>query len=263
MDVFTQVAKQFLCVGKKTKHLSNSACLDLFAQCLATDLGLKPAVLYDVNGASPVQVYHYLKTLQEGGFVSSALRTVTLGGNIFIVNLDQLILHLERLLLRGSVVVIDVCPSRAQPAAFDIRWGGTEDMVKAVLGYFTQELVDQERKTIFEIGEDLVQKWNLCTLFGVLLGYPATYWFDQDKSFENCLSLLPLVVTKVSLIWQAGHGQHQFCLFSFSIPEALWTQAEATYENWTQNLQQQFDRQTALTELNISKTNITLPAVTL
>lgn len=263
MDVFTHVAKQFLCTGKKNKPLCSSSCLDLIAQCVATDLGLKPAVLYDVNGASAEQVYHYLKALQEGGFVSLALRTVTLGGNIFIVNLNQIILHLERLLLTGSVVVIDVCPSRAEPAAFDIGWGGTEDMIKAVLSYFTKKSVNQDGKTMIEIGEDLVENWNLCTLFGVLLGYPATYWFDQNKSFENCLSLQPLVVTKVSLIWQTGHGSHQFCLFSFSIPEALWTQAEATYENWTENLQQQLERQTAFTELKISKTNITLPAVTL
>lgn len=263
MDVFTQIARQFLCVKKKTKLLSNSACLDLTAQCVATDLGLKPAVLYDINGASPMQVYHYLTALQEAGFVSSALRTVMLGGHIFIVNLSQTILHLERLLLKGSVVVIDVCSSRAQPAAFDMRWGGTEDMIKAVLGYFTKESINQERKTIIEIGEDLLQKWNLCTLFGALLGYPAIYWFDQNKSFENCLSLLPLVLTKVSLMWKAAHGPHQFCLFSFSIPEVLWTEAEATYDNWTQNLQQQFQRQTAFTELNISKANVTLPAVTL
>ncbi|XP_048111310.1 UPF0739 protein C1orf74 homolog [Alosa alosa] len=263
MDFCIKVARQFLRVGKKNKALSDSACLDLSAQFLAIDLGLKPAVLFDVNGASPVEVHHYLNALQEEGFVSSALRTVVLGGNIFIVNLDQIILHLQRLLLRRSLVVIDVCPSQVEPAAFDITLGGTEAMVKAMLSYFTKESVSQERNSILEIGEDLLQKWNLCTLFGVLLGYPATYWFDQDIGFDNCLSLVPLLVTKVSLTWQTAYGQHQFCLFSFSIPEVLWTQAKATFESWTQNLQQQFKRQTALTELNISKTNVTLPAVTL
>ena len=263
MDLFTNVARQFLCVGKKIKALSQSACLDLAAQLLAIELGLKPAVLYDINGACPEQVHHYLSALQEKGFVSSALHTVALGGNVFIVNLDQIILHLKGLLLGGSLVVIDVCPSHVQPVACGIKCGGTEDMVKAMLGYFTMASVNQERHSILEMGEDLLQKWNLCTLFGVLLGYPATYWFDQDKSFDNCLSLVPLLVTKVSPIWQTGYGQHQFCLFSFSIPEVLWPKAEAAFESWTQNLRQQFKRQAAFTELNISKTKISLPAVAL
>ncbi|XP_062402142.1 UPF0739 protein C1orf74 homolog [Sardina pilchardus] len=263
MDFYIKIARQFLRVGKKNKALSHSASLDLSAQFLAIDLGLKPAVLYDVNGASPIQVHHFMNALQEEGFVSSTLRTVVIGGNIFIVNLDKIIVHLKELLLRHSLVVIDVCPSQVQPVAFDITLGGIKDMIKAMLDYFIKESMNQERNSILEIGEDLIQKWNLCTLFGVLLGYPATYWFDQDKGFDNCLSLVPLLVTKVSLTWQTGDGQHQFCLFSFSIPEVLWTQAKATFESWTQNLQQQFNKQTALSELNISQTHVSLPAVTL
>ncbi|KAL2090977.1 hypothetical protein ACEWY4_013240 [Coilia grayii] len=263
MDLFVDVARQFLCVGKRTKVLSRTVCLDLAAQLLATDLGLKPAVLFDINGASPEQVCHYLSALQENGFLSSALYTVALCGNVFIANLKQTVVHLQGLLLRGNLLVIDVCPSLVQPALFDMKCGGTEDMVKALLNYFTTESVTEQRNSIMEISEDLLQKWNLCTVFGVLLGYPATYWFDEDKGFDNCLSFVPLSVTKVSLTWQTDYGQHRFNLFSFSIPEILLVQAGALFESWAQNLQQQVKTQTVFTELNIFKTNVTLPAVTL
>ncbi|XP_063071084.1 UPF0739 protein C1orf74 homolog [Engraulis encrasicolus] len=263
MAFLIDVARQFLCTGKRTKVLSRTVCLDLAAQLLATDIGLKPAVLYDINGASPEQVGNYLNALQENNFVSSALHIVALAGTTLIVNIKQMVAHLHDLLLEERLVVIDVCPSLVQPALSDMKGSGTEDAVKVMLEYFTTKSASQERSLIMEISEDIMQDWNLCTVFGVLLGYPATYWFDQDKSFENCLNLVPLLVTKVSLTWLSGVERHNFNLFSFSIPEMLFTHAETLFECWTQTLQQQLKRQTVFTDLNIIKTTVTLPIVAL
>lgn len=259
VDIYLSAAHKFLCCGNKKKRLSSYLCLDLTVQVLAVDLGLKPALLYDSNAASAEQLLHYANSLQETGVLSAALQIVSIDGNSLIVNPELMKAHLEELLQKRSLITVDICPWSEQPTTSGTS--RSEDMVKDMFEFFKNK--EDICSSVIVVDEELYGSWNLCTLFGILLGYPASYWFDQTQGFENCLSMTPLVVNKVQVCWGVGDGRHCSCLYSFSVPEVLWGEVCTHIEQWAEHLRDRFSKQTVLTELSFSKETVVLPSVTL
>ncbi|XP_076870610.1 UPF0739 protein C1orf74 homolog [Brachyhypopomus gauderio] len=259
-DLFISTAHKFLCRGRKKKRLPISTCLDVAVQIIAVDLGLKPALLYDSNSASSEQVHQYVNSLFGIGLLTTELQVVSISGSTLVVNSKLMKLHLEELLQSRNLISIDVCPWREEPCITAMD-KSTEDMVKDILKFF----MDNENKysTVIGLGEDMCGNWNLCTLFGILLGYPASYWFDQAQSLENCLSMTPLVVNKAWVCSQIGDCRHGTCLYSFSFPEVLWSEIHIFIERWTELLRDKFSQQAVLTELSFSKDTVVLPCVAL
>lgn len=259
-DIFVTAAQKYLRVGKKSLSIPRS--LELAAVVMAVNVGIKPALLYDSNAAHADQVQRYLTSLNSEQLVSESLITLVINGNILIINQTLTKVHLEKLFSKRTVAVIDVCHSQHQPVITDQQGGNLEKMIEALLFSLSEhEHLPEARSPLF-IGE-LSETWNLCTLFGILLGYPVTYWFDQNKSFENCLTMTPLVVTKAFATWQVGTVSHQCCLYSFSTPETLEADTQSGLDDWTLRLQEKFQQQTIFSGLNISRKLVTLPSVTL
>lgn len=229
-------------------------------QIIAVDLGLKPAVLYDLNGACAEQIQRYVSSLQEAGVLTTTLRIFSIRGSCLVVNLNLMKDHLREVLKTKSLLTVDVCPRKEQPSLL-VMESGTERMVEEMLGFVMDK--EERHASVTVVGEELYGQWNLCTLFGILLGYPASYWFDQTHSFENCLSMTPLVVNTVWVCWSGGGTKHSSCLYSFSVPEVLWAEVEACIKNWVERLRNRFCKQTVLTELSISKETVVLPTVAL
>ncbi|XP_030585472.1 UPF0739 protein C1orf74 homolog [Archocentrus centrarchus] len=260
-ELFVSAARKCLSAGRKSLSIPQS--LDLAVQVSAVDLGLKPAILYDSNGACAEQVQRYLNSLQSLQLVSKSLLTLDLNGNILIVNPATVRSNLEQVLHDGSsVAVIDVCHSQETPTIADPLRGELKGIIRDLLLLLggVQQLDDAER--LLSAGEKC-EEWNLCTVFGLLLGYPVTYWFDHTKSFDNCLSMTPLVVVTASATWQEDTAAHRCCLYSFSIPAALQEEMQSNLETWTLHLQQRFGQQNHLKELTISHSIVTLPSVCL
>ncbi|CAB1315264.1 unnamed protein product [Coregonus sp. 'balchen'] len=261
-DVFVAAARKCLRVGKKL--FSATVSLNLAAQVLAVDLGLKPALLYDSNTASAEQVQQYLNSLQAAQLVSKSLQTVVISENSLIVNPSLTIANLEELLLRRTVTVVDICHSLEQPAVTELQWGAIRDMIQALLAHIRQfGQHSAMRNGPHRIETRHCEAWNLCTLFGILLGYPSTYWFDQSRSFENCLAMSPLVVTKAVASWQGGVAGHRCCLYSFSTPEVLQAETLSVMASWTTQLQERFQQQTVFSGLSVTRSTVTLPSVAL
>nr|ACO13853.1 C1orf74 homolog [Esox lucius] len=264
-ELFVTAARKCLRTGKK--HLADTVCLNLAAQVLAVDLGLKPALLYDSNTASAEQVQNYLKSLQAAQLVSQSLQTMVLCDNSLIVNPSLTITNLKELLVRRTVTVVDVCHSLEQPVITELPWKAIGDTIQTLLDHMKQS------GQLLEMGSSphCVEKrhcesWNLCTLFGILLGYPTTYRFDRSKSFENCLAMTPLVVTKAMASWQAGSVAvegHKYCLYSFSTPEVLCAETQPVLDNWIAQLQEYFQKQTVFSGLSVTRSTVTLPSVAL
>lgn len=244
------------CLCSRKKRLSPSSCLEVTIHIIAVDLGVKPALLYDSNGASPDQLQLYLHSLQESGVVSNSLRIMSINDNTFIINPDIMKSHLGELLKSKSLPLIDVCSSRKRPVlcAFE---RSAEEMVRSFLEVFMNGL------DLVVLEEELYKDWNLCTFFGILLGYPASYWFEQTQGFENCLSMTPLVVCTVWVRWQIHEIKQRCCLYSFSVPEELWSDVQSHIQCWTDHLRERFSKQTVLTDLCFSRDTVTLPSVTL
>jgi len=257
-ELFVAAARK--CLSARRKSLSVTQSLDLAVQVSAVDLGLKPALLYDSNGTNTERVQQYLSSLQSSQLVSKSLLTLDLNGNTLIVNPVSVRSNLERLLRDNSVVVINVCHSLEKPAIADR--GELKSIAQDLLLHLSGfEQLKEAEKPLY-VGEKS-EEWNLCTVFGLLLGFPVTYWFDQTNSFENCLSMTPLMVTTASATWQADAAGHTCCLYSFSVPAVLHKETQSSLEDWNLRLQERFQQQNVLKDLTVCKTTVTLPSVCL
>ncbi|XP_035517778.1 UPF0739 protein C1orf74 homolog [Morone saxatilis] len=257
-ELFVAAARKCLSAGRKSLSVPQS--LDLAAQVSAVDLGLKPALLYDSNGASADQVQRYLSSLQSSQLVSESLLTLDLNGNALIVNPVTVRSNVEQLCRGSSVAVIDVCHLLEKPTVTDPLGGELKSMIHGLLLLLRGLDRLKEAEKPHYVGEKS-EEWNLCTVFGLLLGYPVTYWFDQTKSFENCLSMTPLTLTTASATWQATG--HRCCLYSFSVPAVLLQEMQSNLENWRFCLQQRFQQQNVLKDLKVCQSVVTLPSVCL
>ncbi|KAK9528946.1 hypothetical protein VZT92_013073 [Zoarces viviparus] len=255
-ELFIAAARRCLSAGRKSLSVPQS--LDLAAQVSAVDLGLKPALLYDSNSAGADQVQQYLSSLQSSQLVSKSLLTLDLNGNSLIVNTLRVGSNVEQLLHDNNVAVIDICHTLEEPIVADSLRGETQDVL--LLLRRLEQLKEAEKPHY--VGEQS-DDWNLCTVFGLLLGFPVTYWFDQTKSFENCLSMTPLIVTTASATWQADSAGHRFCLYSFSFPAVLLKALQSNLEHWRLCLQERFKQQSVLTDLTFCQSTVTLPSVCL
>uniref|UniRef100_UPI0037E75ED0 UPF0739 protein C1orf74 homolog n=1 Tax=Semicossyphus pulcher TaxID=241346 RepID=UPI0037E75ED0 len=259
-ELFVAAARKCLSAGRKSLSVSQS--LDLAAQVSALDLGLKPALLYDSNGASADQVQQYLSSLQSSQLVSKSLLTLDLNGNTLIVNPVTARLNVEQLFHDGNAAVIDVCHSLEKPTITDPLREELKSTTRDLL-LLLRELEHLKEAEKPHCVREKSDEWNLCTVFGLLLGYPVAYWFDQNKSFENCLSMTPLTVTTASVTWQADTTSHRCCLFSFSVPTALLEEMQSKLENWRLCLQERFQQQNVLKDLTVCQSTVTLPSVCL
>ncbi|KAM9361893.1 UPF0739 protein C1orf74 homolog [Symphorus nematophorus] len=260
-ELFVAAARTCLSAGRKSLSVPQS--LDLAAQVLAVDLGLKPALLYDSNSAGADQVQQYLSSLQSAQLVSESLLTLDLNGNTLIVNPVTVRSNVEQLFHDGSTAVINVCHSLEKPTITDPLREELKSMTHDLQHLLREfEPPKEAEKTPHYVGEKS-EDWNLCTVFGLLLGYPVTYWFDQTKSFENCLSMTPLMVTTASATWQVDSASHRCLLYSFSIPAALLQETQSNVENWRLCLQERFQQQNVLKDLTVSQSTVTLPSVCL
>lgn len=258
-EFFVAAAQKCLSAGRKSLSLPRS--LDLAAQVVAVDLGLKPALLYDTNAACAEQVQQYLSALQSARLVSKSLLTLDFNGNVVIANPLAVRPNIEQL-FDSRVAVIDVRHSLDQPALLGTLEGQVKSTAQDLLLVLRdiEQLKGAEKR---QFVEEKSKDWNLCTVFGLLLGYPATYWFDQTKSHENCLAMTPLLVTTASAIWQAGATSHRFCLYSFSVPAALLQELQTNLGHWRACLRVGFERQRVLNDLEICQKTVTLPSVCL
>uniref|UniRef100_A0A1A7WTB8 Chromosome 1 open reading frame 74 n=1 Tax=Iconisemion striatum TaxID=60296 RepID=A0A1A7WTB8_9TELE len=256
-ELYVAVAHKYLSVGRKSLSVPQS--LDLAAQVLAVEAGLKPALLYDSNGASAAQVQQYLSSLQSLHLVSESLLTLDLNGNSLIVNTGAVRSNLERVLYEDNVAVIDVRHSLDKPAVSSLQRGEMKSVIEDLLLLLERR---KEAEKHLCVGEKY-EEWNLCTVFGVLLGFPITYWFDQTESFENCLSMTPLMVITASVSWQADGPNHRCCLYSFSLPAALQEETRSKMEDWELHLRERFKQQHILKDLSISQAVVSLQSVCL
>ncbi|KAK2858008.1 hypothetical protein Q7C36_005927 [Tachysurus vachellii] len=260
-DIFISKAQMFLCCGKKKKRqIPHSSCLDMAVQIIAVDLGLKPAVLYDLNSACAEQIQRYVSSLHEAGVLNTTLRIFSISGSCLVVNCNLMKEHLSEVLEKKSLLTVDVCAWKEQPSLI-VMDSSTKHMVKEMLDFIMDK--EDQHPSIIVVEEELHERWNLCTLFGILLGYPTSYWFNQAQSFENCLSMTPLVVNKVWVCWPICDTKHSSCLYSFSVPEVLWAEIDTFIQNWVERLRGRFCKQTVLIKLSISKETVILPTVAL
>lgn len=259
-ELLVAAARRCLHVGRKSLSITQS--LDLAAQVCAVSLGLKPSLLYDMNSANAEQLREYLSSLQSLQLVSKSLLVMSLSGNCFVVNPGSLKTNIQRVLHDSSVIMVDVGHSLESPAITDLqkcKLMSVGQKLQILLEEFQQLKEAEKPLYVEEESED----WNLCSVFGLLLGYPVIYWFDQTMGFENCMSMTPLIVITASAAFQTNATSHRCSLYSFSLPAALLEETQSTLQNWKLHLQEKFEQQHILKDLSLNQASVTLSSVCL
>lgn len=257
--VIVTAAKNYLSINKKSFSLEK--ILDLFTQILAVDLGLKPAFLYDINCSSSEQVHLFLSSLQSSHLVSKSLFTLDLNDNTLIVNQENALFHLNEILSGDSLGIVDVSYLLKEPVLSDPSQEDFVNMVQKLQLIIKRFDQNANSKPLY-VGE-LCENWNLCMIFGLLLGYPVTYWFDQNISYETCLSMTTLMVTTAAATWEMEASSHTSCLYSFSVPADLCSKTQPFLKNWNNRLKERFKKQQLFRNLDISQTSVSLASVCL
>ncbi|XP_069798687.1 UPF0739 protein C1orf74 homolog [Narcine bancroftii] len=259
------VTQKSLRMNRK-KHFSESRCLQLFAEILTVDSGLKPAFLFDYCLSNAEQIQEYVQELQQTGLLSENLHILSMQENVLIINLNRIIQHLERALQENGVQVIDVSVHRENPQLAE-TW--VTKQVRAQVDIIWKHLKSQVIQTgeskpgLVTASEIFSSEWNLCTMFGFLLGFPASYWFDFNTSFENCLSMTPLRAFSVSAFCPRITKNLKHRMYSFSVPDILYLDLQSAIKTWQRELQSDFQTQTMFSHLCVSTESVCLSAVML
>jgi len=159
--------------------------------------GLKPSILWDFGKVNIVKLCS-LKSL-----LGTDLLILEVDKNdYFICFKSSLLMTLKNCLLQPPLY-IDASEALEKPEEARIEVTNIlKEMVQCVLEQILKNHSDDF------ISVSVEQNWNLSSLFGILLGFPAVYYFDILGN--NCLGNLNLSV------WSVGAGQ--FTPVSFSTP---------------------------------------------
>ncbi|XP_009670587.2 UPF0739 protein C1orf74 homolog [Struthio camelus] len=243
------------------RRLAAARALQLAGEVLAVVAGLKPALLYDCGAAGAEQLRGYLERLREAGLASGRLHLLSMAGSVVVLHPGRVARRLEALLRAQPAPFVDVSAARAQPGLCEAA------AAQAIRGHLSALLAHLKAVEAaagpMSSSEVCSADWNLCTLFGVLLGYPVAYTFTVEDSFENCLALTPL---RVFTVWASCHRIRDdltIQIYSFSIPENLYPEMKEVVDAWCDNLKDSFSAQNDFANLCIASEVVTLTAVAL
>ncbi|XP_069094736.1 UPF0739 protein C1orf74 homolog [Pleurodeles waltl] len=254
-------AQRHLGTGKK-KIFPPSTSLNLAAEILAVDCGLKPAFLYDYNTAGIVPLCNFLQELQLMGWIKHHVHLLDIADNFIVVNVENAVLNLESALHRNGVAFVDVSTGQTSPTVCEpCHSEEIKGHIFELLSHLT--LFKNGKPGSVSVGAINCQEWNLCTIFGLLLGYPASYWFDTVKGFENCLALTPLRVFSTDVSCLKISNSMQFQVYSFSVPEELHHYLREYLNSWNENLKLAFSKQNCFADLSVNSRLAVLTAVAL
>lgn len=258
LQLLVAAAQQTLGMGKR-RGPPGAVCLHLAGEVLAVARGLKPALLYDYNCAGASELQDYLKELQDLGFLTQGLHILEVGENSLIVSPERVREHLEQVLL-GTVAFVDVSSSQPHPSVRSLDQ--LQDLKSLIAEIITHlQGLQRDPSRAVSCSRLCSSGWNLCTVFGILLGYPVPYTFHPNQGDDNCLALTPLRVFTARTSWLLG--QHSVLLYSFSVPESLFPALRDILDIWEEDLRNRCRTQSDFNDLTISSEIVTLPAVAL
>ncbi len=187
-------------------QISTSKRNQLLADISAVVLGLKPALLIDCGLITASEFRSLLVDILKS--LGLHLREVLKGFHIVKIYDDILLINLlagdvlwsveciphyiniDKGLLSPCMLTVDT----SQHAFIERTISKVYDKLTSVVSELqyqqTENNLDSKIISIVEL-DLLVRDFNLCTLFGRLLGYPLVYWFDINNGYT--LDMIPLV----------------------------------------------------------------------
>ncbi|GFO50617.1 upf0739 protein c1orf74 homolog [Plakobranchus ocellatus] len=211
MDATTEQWKKITIAtfGKRSKVHWRQAMMDI----LFVDLGLKPACLFDHWLADLKSMHSYLMSLYTECLVSKKLRVVAIGMDVIVYESCWLksCFHAE---------FVDISSNLHQPSLITAKEkvAQTADVFKQWCSQCHNPASSLECDEI--VTSDSV---NIPTLFGLFLGYPCVYWYDQAMGEDNNLSSCSLRLFQVKGCVKPGalpHNEGHSCQKSSGVSKS-------------------------------------------
>ncbi|NXF10571.1 CA074 protein, partial [Smithornis capensis] len=248
--------------GAGRRRLPAARALHVAGEVLAVAAGLKPALLWDCGAAGPAELRRYLRGVKDAGLAPRHLHVLGLEGSALLLHPGLARRRVELVLRARPAPFVDVSAGRRCPA---LCGPAEAEAIKSHLAALLCHLRDAEAAGADPVSSSEVvpTNWNLCTIVGVLLGYPAVYTFSMEEGTENCLALTPLRVFTVQASCPRIKEGLRVQIYSFSVPESLCTELQEVLDAWCEELKEAFSAQSDFVDLCISSEVVSLPAVAL
>ncbi|XP_066059959.1 UPF0739 protein C1orf74 homolog [Chamaea fasciata] len=262
VPLLVAAAREALGAGAgRRRRLPAARALQAAGEVLAVAAGLKPALLWDCGAAGPAELRRYLGRLREAGLAPGRLHVLGVGGSALVLRPGPALGRVGAVLRARPAPLVDVSAGRRGPQLCGPeRARAVRGHLAALRGHLRgAEAAGAEPVTASEVvpGAD----WNLCTVAGVLLGYPAVYTFAEGS--ENCLALTPLRVFTARASCPRIKDGLRVQIYSFSVPESLCAELGDVLDAWCRELREAFGAQSDFVDLCISSEVVSLPAVAL
>ncbi|NXP24292.1 CA074 protein, partial [Scytalopus superciliaris] len=246
----------------RSRRVPAARALHLAGEVLAVSAGLKPALLCECGAAGPAELRRYLRGVRGAGLAPQRIHVLGVGGSALLLHPGLARRRVEGMLRAHPAPFVDVSAGRRCPA---LCGQAEAEAIRSHLASLLDHLRDAEATSAEPVScsEVVPKDWNLCTVVGVLLGYPAVYTFSREEGTENCLALTPLRVFTVQASCPRIKDGLRVQIYSFSIPESLCTELRGVLDAWCGELKEAFSAQSDFVDLCISSEVVSLPAVAL
>ncbi|XP_021360961.1 UPF0739 protein C1orf74 homolog [Mizuhopecten yessoensis] len=239
-------------MGKKIKQNAR----ELFTNIRLVDLHVKPSYLLDFGVEGIEKLVSLIEEMKTRRYITNILNILQLGMDVII--------------MCPTIIKTMQCPSTEWESKFTIvdvskRRGAPEVMCKCVhvFGQLKQVIstIDPDFEHIRLVIVDC-KTANLTTIFGLLLGYPVVYWFEnEDGLMANCLDMEPLVNFKVMGQGQKNESEH--CVYSFSIPQRVFANLQDKVTEWFKVIYDNSEWTRVFCDLTLTHTTVQLNTVAL
>ncbi|KAL3852296.1 hypothetical protein ACJMK2_015958 [Sinanodonta woodiana] len=245
-----------------TKYLGKRAgkkFMPIMHNIIVVDEGLKPSYLYDSGMVDADMMISLVTELHNSGQIKNQLKIFKVCEDLFIANLVSLDCHHKQLVDRLQYCLVDISKHGSPLICED------PDVAIHVLSELNKLLEKcMENGNTFPT---FYPSCNVMTVFGMLLGYPAIYWYNEKdiNGRTGDLSMEKLIVVNIcGFVPTKGGITLQETLYSFSFPSCLRNKLEPLVQQWfLALLKQQGTKDSQFCELKISLAEKEFPALCL
>ncbi|XP_033744442.1 UPF0739 protein C1orf74 homolog [Pecten maximus] len=239
-------------MGKTFKQYAR----ELFTNIRLVDLCVKPSYLLDYGMDDVEKLVSLLKEMKHRTYITNNLNVLRLDMDIIIINPATIKkIQNQSSKLESKFTIVDVSKTRGSPEVM-CKSCQVFDQLKQIIDCVLPDCEHTRQLTVD------CRSANLTTIFGVLLGYPVVYWFDnEDGLMANCLDMEPLESFRV--IGQRHDDESEHCVYSFSVPKCVLGNLRDQVMEWFKVIHDDTEWKQVLRDFTLIHTTVELDTVAL
>ncbi|XP_006816389.1 UPF0739 protein C1orf74 homolog [Saccoglossus kowalevskii] len=225
---------------KHIKQKLPKSCLkktmDILSNIVSVDRGIKPSFLFDFASVDVKQMQQFINGTFKSG-LTGQLSCLSLVDDVFIYNRASIVAHLRKIVERTSNFLVDVSNTLPEPQIASCQCH------RQVLDHTLQlqRAFSLESASPAPLELKPGDRWNISTVFGILLGYPVIYWYNTEevRDVSNCLSMVLLTTYRAYVNCNPTTNTDTVgqLIYSFSVPAKLIPRFQREIDDWLKRIQ--------------------------